>query len=109
MLDDPAGWELNNRHAIVTRHRDWIEFFFDQQLVEPHSTKQYEDAVGWALESTGDVLAAAEDGFESDLPDRETVEARCRSLSIPTLTIHGDRDICQHVDRGSGIRRDHRW
>ena len=100
VLDDPTGWELNNRHAIVNRHRDWIEFFFGQQLVEPYSTKQYEDAVGWALESTGEVLAAADEGFGLGLPDKGTVEERCRALGIPTLTIHGDRDICQHVDRG---------
>ncbi len=100
ILDDPKGWQLNNRHAIVTRHRDWVEFFFGEQLVEPHSTKQWEDAVAWALESTGEVLAAGEEGFEIDFPDRETVEGICRSLTVPTLTIHGDQDVCQHVDRG---------
>ena len=100
ILEDPTGWELNNRHVYTTRHRDWIEFFFSQQLVEAHSTKQFEDAVGWALESTGEVLAAAEEGFDIDLPHRETVEEICRSLAVPTLTIHGDRDVCQHVDRG---------
>lgn len=100
VLENPTGWELNNRHAITTRHRDWVEFFFSQQLVEPHSTKQYEDAVAWALESTGDVLAAGEEGFEIGFPDRETTETRCQSLGVPTLTIHGDLDICQHVDRG---------
>ena len=62
VIEAPSGWELSNRHAIVTQHRRWIEFFFGRQLVEPHSTKQYEDAVGWALESTGEVLAAGEDG-----------------------------------------------
>ena len=100
VLEDPQGWELNNRHVYVTRHRDWVEWFFGQQLVEPHSTKQYEDAVGWALESTGEVLAAGEEGFDLDLPDRDTVEEICRSLQMPTLTIHGDLDVCQHVDRG---------
>jgi predicted glycosyltransferase len=100
VLENPTGWELNNRNVYVTRHRDWVEFFFGQQLVEPHSTKQYEDAVGWALESTGEVLVAGEEGFEIDLPDREAVEARCRGLGIPTLTIHGELDVCQHVDRG---------
>jgi pimeloyl-ACP methyl ester carboxylesterase len=100
VLVEPHGWELFNRHVIVTRHRDWIEFFFGQQLVEPHSTKQYEDAVGWALESTGEVLVAGEEGFEIDLPDREAVAARCRDLGIPTLTIHGELDVCQHADRG---------
>ncbi|HEY4606195.1 MAG TPA: glycosyltransferase, partial [Acidimicrobiia bacterium] len=100
VLDNPTGWQLNNRHAITTQHRRWIEFFFGEQLVEPHSTKQYEDAVAWALESTGEVLAAGEEGFEIGLPDRETAMELYRSLDLPTLTIHGDRDICQHVDRG---------
>jgi pimeloyl-ACP methyl ester carboxylesterase/predicted glycosyltransferase len=100
VIANPTGWQLNNRHAITTEHRRWIEFFFSQQLVEPHSTKQYEDAVSWALESTGEVLAAGEDGFDSDLPDRDTADAIYRSLTVPTLTIHGDRDICQNVDRG---------
>ena len=105
ILEDPTGWELNNRHVYVTRHRDWIEFFFGQQLVEPHSTKQYEDAVAWALESTGKVLTAGEEGFDEGLPDRETVEVMCRSLRVPTLTIHGDLDVCQHVDRGREFAR----
>ena len=100
ILEDPTGWELNNRHAITTQHRRWVEFFFGEQLVEPHSTKQYEDAVAWALESSGEVLAAGEEGFDIGLPDRETTERLYRSLALPTLTIHGDRDVCQHVDRG---------
>ena len=74
-------------------------------MVEPHSTKQYEDAVAWALESTGEVLAAGEEGFDEGVPDRETVEAMCRSLRVPTLTIHGDLDVCQHVDRGREFAR----
>ena len=38
-LEDPQGWQLFNRHAITTSHRRWVEFFFDAQLVEPHSTR----------------------------------------------------------------------
>jgi pimeloyl-ACP methyl ester carboxylesterase/predicted glycosyltransferase len=105
ILEDPQGWELNNRHVYVTRHRDWIEWFFGQQLVETHSTKQFEDAVGWAMESTGDVLAAGEEGFDVGLPGREEVVEICKSLRLPTLTIHGDRDVCQHVDRGREFAR----
>jgi pimeloyl-ACP methyl ester carboxylesterase/predicted glycosyltransferase len=103
IIENPTGWQMNNRHAITTQHRNWIEFFFGQQLVEPHSTKQYEDAVSWALESTGEVLAAGEDGFDNDLPDRDAANAIFRSLKVPTLTIHGDQDVCQHVDRGKAF------
>lgn len=100
ILDDPQGWELCNRHAITTRHRDWVEFFFGSQLVEPHSTKQWEDAVGWAMESTGEVLVAGEEGPDLDAPSQEEFEELCRSLHLPVLVIHGDQDVCQHVERG---------
>jgi len=97
---DPTGWQLCNRHSIVHDHRRWIEFFFGAQLVEPHSTKQYEDAVRWALESTGEVLAASEEAQDLDPPPRERFEQQCRDLGVPTLVIHGAQDVCQHVDRG---------
>jgi pimeloyl-ACP methyl ester carboxylesterase/predicted glycosyltransferase len=100
VLDDPHGWELNNRHVYINEHRRWVEWFFGQQLVEPHSTKQFEDAVAWALESTGDVLAAGEEGIGVDLPARGEFEALVAAIDYPVLVIHGDQDICQHVDRG---------
>ena len=100
VLDDPQGWELNNRHAYMTRHRDWIEFFFDQQLVEPHSSKQWEDAVEWALESSGDVLVAGEEGIEIDPPTKQEFEQLCSEIDYPVLVIHGEHDICQHAERG---------
>jgi pimeloyl-ACP methyl ester carboxylesterase/predicted glycosyltransferase len=101
--DDPTGWQLNNRHVYLTQHRRWVEFFFGAQLVEPHSTKQHEDAVSWALESTGEILVAGEEAQALDPPPREAVEAACRDLSMPVLVIHGDRDVCQHVDRGRAV------
>jgi pimeloyl-ACP methyl ester carboxylesterase/predicted glycosyltransferase len=99
-LEDPAGWELFNRHVIVEEHRRWVEFFFDTLLVEPHSTKQYDDAVAWALESSGSVLVAGEEGIEIDLPDREAFIATCRGLDFPVLVIHGSEDVCQSPEKG---------
>jgi pimeloyl-ACP methyl ester carboxylesterase/predicted glycosyltransferase len=100
IIEDAAGWELCTRHGIVNEHRRWVEFFFGAQLVEPHSTKHHEDAVSWALESTGEILAAGEEAADLDPPSREDFERRCRELGVPVLVIHGDRDVCQHVDRG---------
>jgi pimeloyl-ACP methyl ester carboxylesterase len=100
ILPDPSGWQLFNRHAITRDHRRWVEFFFGEQLVEPHSTKQLEDAVAWALESTGEILAASEEAQELAAPPRQQFERQCRRISVPTLVIHGDRDVCQHVDKG---------
>lgn len=100
VIENASGWELCTRHGISTEHRRWVEFFFGAQLVEPHSTKVHEDAVGWALESTGEILAASEEAQDSDPPSREDFERRCAELDVPVLVIHGDRDICQHVERG---------
>jgi pimeloyl-ACP methyl ester carboxylesterase/predicted glycosyltransferase len=101
VAEHATGWDLFNRHTITTEHRRWIEFFFGEQLVEPHSTKQFEDAVGWATESTGEILAAAEEAQELGAPTREELESACRSLGVPVLVVHGDGDVCQHVSRGS--------
>lgn len=100
ILDDPRDWQLFNRHVIVNEHRRWIEFFFSSQLVEPHSTKNFEDAVGWALESTGEILADSEEAQEVDPPSRDEFIAQLRGLDIPVLVVHGDRDVCQHIDKG---------
>ncbi len=100
VLADPSGWQLFNRHAITHDHRRWVEFFFGQQLVEPHSTKQLDDAVGWALESTGEILAASEEAQELAAPNRQEFEQQCRGIAVPTLVVHGDQDVCQHVDKG---------
>jgi pimeloyl-ACP methyl ester carboxylesterase len=100
IIDEPTGWELCNRHAIQHDLRSWVEFFFAAQLVEPHSTKHYEDAVSWALESTGAVLATSEEAQDLDLPSRPAFEQQCRHLGIPVLVIHGTLDVCQDVERG---------
>lgn len=99
VLDEPVGWDLFNRHTLTKEHRKWVEFFFGEQLVEPHSTKPFEDMVGWALESTGAVLADSEDGIEIDLPDRETFRRAIAELDLPVLAIHGANDVCQSVTK----------
>ncbi|MDH3189246.1 MAG: alpha/beta fold hydrolase [Acidimicrobiia bacterium] len=103
ILDNPQGWELFNRHVITNDHRRWVEFFFGSQLVEPHSTKQLEDAVGWALESTGEVLVAGEEGADLDPPSRAEFEAMVRAVEVPVLVIHGTEDVCQAVEKGVAL------
>lgn len=100
VIDSPEGWQLFNRHVIVNEYRRWIEFFFGAQLIEPHSTKPFEDAVEWALESTGDVLVAGETGIEIDLPERDEFRASLGELGIPVLVIHATEDVCQAVEKG---------
>ena len=102
-LDNPSGWQLFNRNVITGDLERWVSFFFDAQLVEKHSTKQFEDAVGWALETTGEILADSEEAQDLDPPTREEFQDLVDSLDLPVLVIHGDQDVCQHVDKGLGL------
>jgi pimeloyl-ACP methyl ester carboxylesterase/predicted glycosyltransferase len=103
VLEDPTGWQLFNRHVIVEELERWVRFFFDAQLVERHSTKHFEDAVQWALETTGEILADSEEAQELDPPTRAALIDQVASLEVPVLVIHGDRDVCQSVEKGVGL------
>jgi pimeloyl-ACP methyl ester carboxylesterase len=92
-FDEPytstEGWARYNRYYWLDHYRDFLEFFFSQCFTEPHSTKQIEDAVGWGLETSPEVLLAE---VAAPCPDEATLRAWCGRARVPTLVIHGDRD-----------------
>jgi pimeloyl-ACP methyl ester carboxylesterase/predicted glycosyltransferase len=102
-LDAPTGWELRNRH--VWRHGDgyrrWVEFFFAEQLPEPHSTKEYEDTVSWALDTSPGAMVAEREGRSA--PTGADADDLCRRVQCPTLVIHGTDDRCQPLARGHRV------
>lgn len=85
------GWFKSN--AAYWRHDypDYVRFFMGQFFSEPHSTKAFEDAVGWALETTGETLAtdAAADVL---IESQDQAEAMARRVTCPVLIIHGSGD-----------------
>jgi pimeloyl-ACP methyl ester carboxylesterase len=102
-LERPAGWALRNRHAWLhdDGYRKWVEFFFDQQLPEPHSTKQYEDMVSWALDTEPEAMVAEREGRQA--PTGADAEELCRRVPCPVLVIHGTDDRCQPLGRGQRV------
>ncbi len=60
---------------------------------EPHSTKQREDAVGWALETSPETSLAREDAPPT-VSGPEDTERLLRDVRCPVLAIHGDQDRC---------------
>jgi pimeloyl-ACP methyl ester carboxylesterase/predicted glycosyltransferase len=101
-VDDPTGWGMCNRHFWRQDYPAWPRFFFDQLLPEPHSTKQYEDAVSWALETDPETMIAEREGRDAPR-NRDAAEALCRSIRCPTLVIHGTEDRCQPVATGQQL------
>ena len=83
------GWAKYNRYYWLDHYQDFLEFFFSQCFTERHSTKPVEDAVGWGLETSPEVLIAEHAGPE---PDGATARDWCARSTCPVLVIHGDDD-----------------
>ncbi len=96
-LPTTDGWAKLNRHYWRRDYADYARFFFTQMAPEPHSTKAIDDATGWALDTSVDVMLA-----EGDAPfdfDAETIEAACGAVTCPLLLVHGTEDACQRPAR----------
>jgi pimeloyl-ACP methyl ester carboxylesterase len=90
VFEDPQGWEKFNRAHWQANYRDFTEFFIGQIFPEPHSTKQIEDALGWAAEGDGETLAQT---VMAPAPDRHPIsEDMYRRISCPVLLLHGSDD-----------------
>jgi pimeloyl-ACP methyl ester carboxylesterase len=98
-LDTEEGWAKSNRHYWL---RDWpgfADFFFTAMFPEPHSTRQLEDTVSWALETTPETMLLDEDN-DPDARFTTDAEEMCRRVRCPVLVVSGERDMCQSPERG---------
>jgi len=100
VLDTDEGWAKYNRQYWLNDYRRFLEFFFGQMFSEPHSTKAIEDCVAWGLETTPEVLVAAESGAGLD-PD--TTPELCAAVRCPVLVIQGTDDAISGMSRGKGL------
>jgi pimeloyl-ACP methyl ester carboxylesterase/UDP:flavonoid glycosyltransferase YjiC (YdhE family) len=98
-LDDPQGWERENRRSILADHRGFLEFFFAEMFPEPHSAKHVEDAVAYGLDGSVEVFVMDDE----PLPAKEEGERLCREVRCPVLVVQGDRDNCQPYERGRAL------
>ncbi|HTP23160.1 MAG TPA: alpha/beta hydrolase [Solirubrobacteraceae bacterium] len=106
-LADPQGWEKLNHHYIRENYRGFLEFFFAEMFPEPHSTKQIEDAVAYALD--GPVEAVLME--QTITPDtREEIEEVCRRVSCPVLEFDDSppEAIAEAIASGIGREVDYR-
>ena len=88
--DTYGGWGKFNRHYWVEHYDDFLDFFFSQCLTEPHSTKPFDDTVGWGRETDATTLVASQ--LAPRLQDEADVRALLSRIDCPILVIHGSDD-----------------
>ncbi|MGZ4182310.1 MAG: alpha/beta fold hydrolase [Solirubrobacteraceae bacterium] len=100
-LDTDEGWAKYNSHYWRKDYRGFLEFFFAQCVNEPHSSKQIEDCVAWALDTSPETLADTTRAL--GMPRSESLHDTCARVRCPTLVIHGDRDVVRPLRQGKAL------
>ena len=95
------GWGKWNGHYWLEHYQEFLEFFFSQVFIEPHSTKQREDAIGWALETDPETMVASQ--VAGRLPDEASVRELADQVRCPVLVIHGREDAVRPHDSGAAL------
>jgi pimeloyl-ACP methyl ester carboxylesterase/predicted glycosyltransferase len=93
------GWDKFNREYWLANYSDFAEHFVRHICSEPHSTKQIEDGISWASETSGALLAKTVDA-RGIRPDFDISDAMYREIKCPMLVIHGEDDGIQPCARG---------
>jgi pimeloyl-ACP methyl ester carboxylesterase/UDP:flavonoid glycosyltransferase YjiC (YdhE family) len=88
---DDASWRGD--------YAGWVGYHTAQLLPEPHSSKVFDDLVGWSLQTDGATIAARTHAPLRPAAEDEAVELSS-SLQYPVLVIHGTEDACQPLARG---------
>jgi pimeloyl-ACP methyl ester carboxylesterase/predicted glycosyltransferase len=100
-IDHPVGWEKYNARHWLDHYPDFVDFFVGRIFTEPHSTKQIEDAIGWALETDGRTLVSSDQGLATCT--RTTIAALAARVRCPVLVIHGSDDAVNAYGRGVAL------
>ena len=96
------GWNKYNREHWLADYPDFAQFFVRNIFSDPHSTRQIEDGIAWAGETTGAVLARIVEA-RSIASQFDVGEAMYRKIRCPVLVIHGDEDRLQPYARGKAV------
>jgi pimeloyl-ACP methyl ester carboxylesterase/predicted glycosyltransferase len=99
-VETDEGWAKFNRHHWLRDYPDFVSFFFTQMFPEPHSTKQIEDTIGWALETTPEVLIAT---MKRPPLSEEQVRGLASQIRCPVLVLAGSEDRQQPAQRATAF------
>jgi pimeloyl-ACP methyl ester carboxylesterase/predicted glycosyltransferase len=93
------GWAKFNAVHFRRDFRDFVEWFAAMSTAEAHSTKGFDDVVGWGLETDPDTLALTVLAAAAAPVTRRDQLALARRAQCPVLVISGTKDkVTSHAD-----------
>lgn len=99
----PEGWQKFNQHHWRADYPDFVEFFVSKMFSEPHSTKMFEDAVGWGLETDGETLTKTILARLEPSRSYEIGPEMFKRIECPLLLIHGEDDQIQPAGKSKVV------
>jgi pimeloyl-ACP methyl ester carboxylesterase/predicted glycosyltransferase len=93
------SWAKVNAVHFRRDFRDFVEWFAGMATSEAHSTKGFDDIVGWGLETDPDTLAMTVLAEAAAPVTRRDQLALARRVQGPVLVISGEKDkVTSHAD-----------
>ncbi len=96
-------WARYNAHYWRRDYRGFLEFFFAKCLNEPHSSKQLEDCIEWALDTPPETLVDTTRGI--GVPTGKVFRELCAAVRCPTLVMHGEDDLVRPLAQGAELAK----
>jgi pimeloyl-ACP methyl ester carboxylesterase/predicted glycosyltransferase len=100
--EDYEGWNKYHRDYWLRAYPDFARLFLENVFSDPHSTKQLEDGLEWAAQTTGQTLVNTV-AARAFAPPFDLSEKMYRSIRCPMLVIHGSDDRIQPVARARKV------
>ena len=97
--------KVNPHHWTHGGYADFVQWWAERMLSEPHSTKQIEDAITWSHETDGATLSlTAMNGLAVPATRRDQIELAKR-VRCPVLVIHGTKDKITPYPDGKALAK----
>ena len=84
-------------------YADFVQWWAESMLTEPHSTKQIEDAVRWSHDTDGAALALSTKARLAAPPTRRAQRELAERVDCPVLVIHGTKDRINSYSDGKAL------
>jgi pimeloyl-ACP methyl ester carboxylesterase/predicted glycosyltransferase len=95
--------KLNRHYWRNGGYADFVQWWAERMLPEPHSTKQIEDAVTWSHDTDGHTLALSTLGQPAAPATRRAQRALAERVRCPVLVVHGTKDAVTPYSDGKAL------